>query len=85
MTTHVHDPGGLGHDVQALYAYVADHGESGEGVVAVSLGDVMFPLIFADADRAERFRPKALEVKRATGKRIKLVRFERRVEIGEVE
>ena len=71
--------------IEEMYAFVAEDFEpDDEGVVAMSVGDVMLPLVGADMARVESLRPIARNISAETGKRIKLLHFTHREELGDV-
>ena len=71
--------------IEEMYAFVAeDLGPDDEGVVAMSVGDVMVPLVCADTARAESLRPIARDISAQTGKKIKLLHFTQREDLGDV-
>ncbi|MBA7519920.1 hypothetical protein ES705_12008 [subsurface metagenome] len=68
-----------------MYAFVAEgSGPDDEGVVAMSVGDVMLPLVGADMARAESLKPIAREIAAETGQKVKLIHFTHREELGSV-
>jgi len=71
--------------IEEMYAFVAeDSGPDDEGVVAMSVGNVMLPLVGADMARVESLRPIARNISAETGQRIKLLHFTHREELGDV-
>jgi len=73
--------------IETIHAFIAPDPINGdEGVVAwMTPTDRMWmPLIAADPARLKELRPLAEEVARITGRKIKLVRFEARVEVEEL-
>lgn len=67
-----------GFRVLTLHAFLCrDNPDNDEGLVAIQVGGVWFPLIAADERRLEDLRPKAQEIAAQEGKRIELVRFVR--------
>lgn len=79
--TAVHDPGGLGYRIDALFAFVAVHADGDEGVIGAQIGGVMMPLVAADRTRLEELRPYARAAARASGKPVQLVRFDQRTDL----
>ncbi|MBA7670703.1 hypothetical protein ES703_78850 [subsurface metagenome] len=68
--------------IEEMYAFVAeDSGPDDEGVVAMSAGAVMLPLVGADMARVESLKPIARDIAAQTGKKIKLLHFTHREEI----
>lgn len=85
MVTIVENVPSLGYRIDRLLAYVAVD-EQGEGIVSVTLpvlGTV--PLVGADMDRMMSYRPYAVEAAKASGRQIKLVRFDTRTEVEVLE
>lgn len=71
--------------IDELYAFVAeDTGPNDEGIVGMGIGNVMLPLIGADMARAESLKPIARSISAKTGKKVKLLRFTCREELGDV-
>lgn len=71
--------------IEEMYAFVAeDSGPDDEGVVAMSVGDVMLPLVGADMARVESLRPIARDISAQTGKKIKLLHFTQREDLGDI-
>ena len=72
--------------IEVIYAFISiDKGPEDEGIVAALMGDKWMPLVGADMDRVESLRPLAMEVSRATGKRIVLAKFMAREDLGELK
>jgi len=71
--------------IKEIYAFIAeDKGPDDEGVVGMSFGSWMLPLVGADMARVESLRPHALDTAKKTGKKIKLIRFTHREELEEI-
>ncbi len=71
--------------IEEMYAFVAeDTGPDDEGVVAMSVGGVMMPMVGADMARVESLRPIAENISKRTGKKVKLLRFTQREDLGDV-
>jgi len=71
--------------IEEMYAFVAeDSGPDDEGVVAMSVSGVMMPLVGADIVRVESLRPIARSISAQTGKKIKLLHFTQREDLGDV-
>jgi len=58
---------------------------SGEGICGLPLGDTMVPMIASDRSRLESLTPYAIEMAKRGGRRITLIRFERREELTTFE
>ena len=68
--------------IEEMFAFVAeDSGPDDEGVVGMSVGDVILPMVGADMDRVETLRPIARDISVQTGKKIKLIHFTHREEL----
>lgn len=63
--------------IQTLRAFIATGDDGDEGVVAVRLGDAWFPLIAADSERFESFRPQAEAIARESGVVVRVATFEK--------
>ncbi|GAH58867.1 unnamed protein product [marine sediment metagenome] len=71
--------------IEEMYAFVAeDSGPDDEGIVGMSIGAVMLPLVGADMARVESLRPIARSIGEQTGKKIKLLHFTQREDLGDV-
>lgn len=71
--------------IEEMYAFVAeDTGPDDEGVVAMSVGGVMMPMVGADMARVESLRPIAKDISVQTGKKVKLLHFTQREDLGDV-
>ena len=71
--------------IEEMFAFVAeDTGPDDEGVVTMSVGSVMLPLIGADMARVESLWPIAKNISEQTGKKVKLVHFTQRKDLGYV-
>jgi len=66
-----------GFRITTLHAFICRETADDEGLVAIQVGGLWFPLIAADERRVESLRPKAQQIAAETGKRIELVRFVR--------
>ena len=65
--------------IEKIFAFVAeDTGPDDEGVVGMSVGGTLLPLIDADMDRVECLRQVAHNIGVHTGKKIKLLLFTQR-------
>ncbi len=71
--------------IEEMYAFVAEEsGPDDEGVVAMNLGNIMLPLVGADMDRMNSLKPMAKGISVKIGKRVKLLRFTQREDLGDV-
>lgn len=70
--------------IESLYAFIAED-DLGEGVCSFRTGDTMLPMVGANWERVESLKEIAREIAKASGKRIRLVRFASREEIEVIE
>jgi len=71
--------------ITEMFAFIAeDKGPEDEGMVGMSFGDWMMPLVGADMARINSLRPHALAIAKKTGKKVKLVHFTNREELEEI-
>ena len=63
-----------------VFLFVADN-EEGEGLIGQMIGDQWIPFVCADKTRLESLRPMAENIARASGKKIKLIKFTTRTEL----
>jgi hypothetical protein len=74
-----------GQRIDQIWAFVSEDANGGEGVCAFAQVDgIMMPMICADQARVDSLRAMAAEIKKASGLRIKLVKFSKRSFIEEV-
>jgi len=72
--------------INTMYAFVAeDKSPDDEGIVGIDTPLGWMPLVGGDMKRVESLKPIAANVARQTGKRIKILQFETRKEIGVIE
>lgn len=71
--------------IEEMYAFVAeDSGPDDEGVVSMNTVAGWMPLVGADMARVESLRPIARSIGEQTGKKIKLLHFTQREDLGDV-
>jgi len=71
--------------ITEMFAFICeDKGPNDEGVVGMSFGDWMMPLVGADIDRVKSLRPHARAIARKTGKKVKLIHFTHREDLEEI-
>ncbi len=71
--------------IEEMYAFVVeDSGPDDEGVVAMSVGGVMMPMVGADIARVESLKPMARIISAQIGKKVKLLHFTQREDLGNV-
>jgi len=71
--------------IEGMYAFVAeDPGPDDEEIVAMTVGKVMLPLVGGDMARVESLRPIARSISAQTGKKVKLLHFTQREDLGDV-
>jgi hypothetical protein len=79
---------GQGEKISALYAWVAEEPDGGEGVCSAEMElfgkPVHMPLVGADLDRVKSLRHHAETLRRATGWPVRLVRYAHREEMEEL-
>jgi hypothetical protein len=63
------------HKVTELWAYVIEDPDGNEGVPAVLINGLWYPLMGADRDRMTMLEPRARELAHNHGKRLELRRF----------
>jgi uncharacterized Zn finger protein len=72
--------------ITELYAFVSVD-EGGEGVIGESINigmrNTFMPFVCADKERMESLKPRAKEIAKLSGKKIKLIRLTTREEIEE--
>lgn len=73
---------GKGLKIEKLYAWVATEPDGGEGVCAVHIPALggMVPLVGADRERIESYRPHAEQTRKASGYPVRMVEFSTRVD-----
>ena len=64
-------------DTACLYAWLSRDETGEEGIIAMPLDGVIFPLVLADRDRAERLAGSARIAASLRGEPARLVRFDR--------
>lgn len=68
--------------IEQMYAFVVEDEAAGlEGVAGVMRGDTMMPMVGADAKRVDSLKMHARSIATASGKTVRLVRFEVRTEL----
>ena len=71
--------------IEEMFAFVAeDSGPDDEGVVGMATGSGWMPLVGADMARVESLKPIAQDIASQTGKKIKLIHFTNREDLGDV-
>lgn len=75
-----------GQKIEKLFAWIATEADGGEGVCAGATPDGlgMMPLIGADRERIESYRPLAKDIRRLSGLPIRMVEFSTRVDEDEL-
>lgn len=76
---------GTGQKIAALYAWVAEEPDGGEGVCSGFIGGVQMPLIGTDMDRIKSLRPFPRQARVLSGYPIRLVRYAHREVLEELE
>jgi hypothetical protein len=72
---------GQGLVIRELYAYVAAGRDGDEGIVGINFDGNWLPLVGADMDRMKSLRAHALACARASGERVRLVKFSSREDL----
>ncbi len=67
--------------VTELYAFVAENGPGDEGLMALILEDKVVPLVGADMERLDSFRPIARGISQASGIPYRILHFKLEGEI----
>ncbi len=71
--------------IEEMYAFVAeDSGPDDEGIVGMGTRAGWVPLVGADMARVESLKPIARNIAAQTGKKIKLLHFTHREDLGDV-
>lgn len=71
--------------IDEMFAFVSeDTGPEDEGIITMSLGSTMMPLVGGDMTRVEKLKPIARQIAQQTGKKVKLLRFSTREELEEL-
>jgi hypothetical protein len=82
----VDDPGGVGFRIEHLYAFLSiDETDDDEGVCAFHGGQGWMPMVAADEERLDDYKRIAKRIASETGRPVKLVRFDQRVELEEIK
>ena len=71
--------------ITEIYAFVSVDKNGNEGVCAFSTHKAMVPMIAADLERLEQFKPIARELAKISPHAIKLIKFHTREEIEEIK
>lgn len=66
------DDGGIGEEARSLFVWICEHGPGDEGIVALD----GIPLMAAQYRIAATLKPRLARLARATGKSMKLVRYD---------
>lgn len=74
-----------GFKIKTISAYVSTDKDGTEGVIGSMAPDGQWlPFVCADEDRANSLKPLAKEIAKASGKKVKLVRFSQREDLEEI-
>lgn len=76
--------GGVGFRIKSLHAFLAIHDDDDEGVIGVLTPSGWMPAVAADQERLEEMRPQVERAVRATGMKVKLVRFDQRTDLEDI-
>jgi hypothetical protein len=77
-------PGKMNLRIEALYAWVVEEPEGGEGLPVINVRGHTMPLVGADLDRIKSMRSFAEKTRRETGWPVRLVRFGAREDLEEL-
>ncbi len=76
--------------ITEMYAFIVeDSGPNDEGVVAIAseegtMGKIWLPLVGADMARVESLKPLAAGIGKQIGKKVRLIHFTQRENLGEI-
>ena len=71
--------------IEEMYAFVCeDTGPDDEGIMGFLTESGWMPMVGADMARVESLKPMAQNLAQAAGKKVKLVRFTNREDMGEI-
>ena len=70
--------------ITELFAFIAEDGPEDEGIVAMTVGDMLMPMVGADMDRVESLRPIAENIARIYSQKIILAKFTIRTDLEEI-
>jgi len=69
--------------IQEMYAFIVeDSGPDDEGIIGIQSEEGWLPLVGADMARVESLKPIARGIGNKTGKKVKLVHFTNREDLG---
>lgn len=69
--------------IEEMYAFVAEgSGPEDEGIIGMTTNSGWMPLVGADMARVESLKPIARNIGVATGKKIKILHFTQREDLG---
>jgi len=72
--------------IEQMFAFICeDRGPDDEGVVAAPFGNQVLPLVGADIERVESLKPIVQSVADKLRKKVKIVVFSKREEVGLIE
>jgi hypothetical protein len=66
--------------IEKLYAYIVLDEQGNEGIPAMELNGLMYPLVGADMERIQSLQEQVQYIANKTGKQIRLALFEKRVD-----
>lgn len=67
--------------IESVRAFISEDENGEEGILAMSAGLVMMPMICADQARFERMRPLALSIAMMMKKRVKVIKLSQREDL----
>lgn len=62
--------------ITEMFAFVCEDAPGDEGIIGMSLGRMMWPLVGADMERVNALKPYADQISEQTGKPYKLLKFQ---------
>jgi hypothetical protein len=72
--------------IETMYAFITeDKSPDDEGIIGIDTPLGWMPLVGGDMKRVESLRPIAVNIAKQLGKRVKILQFETRKEIGVIE
>jgi len=77
-------PNQPGFRIKNIHAYTAIGDDNEEGIIGEQIDGTFMPFICADEARAKSLRPRAESIGKATGKKVKFVRFSIREDLEDI-
>lgn len=70
-------------NITEMFAFISVDSDGNEGVIAMNTSMGLAPMVGADMNRINQFRPHAIRLAKSTGQAVKLIKFTSRVELEE--